>query len=88
MMNQYNPAMMQMTPYGLQQQPQAPMNGGYGQQGGVNGGYGQQGGVNGGMMMGNGGMAGPGQMLQIQAAPGYQHQQGNSGDPFSAFDGL
>lgn len=78
MMNQqYNQNMMQMTPYGLQQQQQAPMN---------NGGYGQQGGMNGGMM-GGGGMAGPGQMLQIQAGPGYQ-QQNTSSDPFSAFDGL
>lgn len=87
---QYNPAMMQMTPYGLaqqqqqpppQQQPQIGYVGGYGQ---PNGGMGTNG-----MMMG-GGLAGPGQVLQIQAAPGSYHQPqgGASGDPFSAFDGL
>lgn len=67
---QYNPGMMQMTPYGMQQQ--APMSGG--------GGYGQG---------GNMGLAGPGQMLQIQAA-GYDPYapQQQSGDKFSAFDGL
>ncbi|KAL4159441.1 hypothetical protein PRNP1_000018 [Phytophthora ramorum] len=67
---QYNhPGMMQMTPYGMQQQ--APLSGG---------GYGQN----------NMGLAGPGQMLQIQA-PGYDAyapQQQQSGDKFSAFDGL
>ncbi|KAJ8569302.1 hypothetical protein ON010_g5958 [Phytophthora cinnamomi] len=72
MMNQqqqYNPGMMQMTPYGMQQQ--APISGG---------GYGQG---------GNMGLAGPGQMLQIQA-PGYDPYapQQQSGDKFSAFDGL
>ncbi|KAF1784199.1 Armadillo-type fold [Phytophthora cactorum] len=71
MMNQqqqYNPGMMQMTPYGMQQQ--APLSGG---------GYGQS----------NMGLAGPGQMLQIQA-PSYDPYapQQQSGDKFSAFDGL
>jgi hypothetical protein len=68
--NNNNPAMMQMTPYGMQQQ--APLSGG---------GYGQGGNV---------GLAGPGQMLQIQAAgfDPYAQQQQQSGDKFSAFDGL
>lgn len=59
---QYNPNMLQMTPYGLQQQ--APVSSGYAHA--------------------NMGLAGPGQMLQIQAP--YAPQQ--SGDKFSAFDGL
>ncbi|CEG49390.1 scy1 protein kinase [Plasmopara halstedii] len=59
---QYNPNMMQMTPYGLQQQ--APINDSYAQP--------------------SMGLAGPGQMLQIQAP--YAPQQ--SRDKFSAFDGL
>ncbi|GAB9475613.1 Scy1 protein kinase [Globisporangium polare] len=95
---QYNPSMMQMTPYGLGQQQQQPPqqqqqgymsgSGGYGGQQQMNNGSGM-------MMMGNNnssnnGLAGPGQMLQIQAAPGYhqQQQQQSSGDPWSAFDGL
>ncbi|KAF4316980.1 hypothetical protein BBO99_00005448 [Phytophthora kernoviae] len=73
MMNQqHNPGMMQMTPYGMQQQQQqAPLSGG---------GYNQGGSM---------GVAGPGQMLQIQA-PGYDPYapQQQSGDKFSAFDGL
>lgn len=88
-----NAAMMQMTPYGLSQQPPQQQQLGY--MGGGGGGYGQpNGGMNNGMMMGGGGggLAGPGQMLQIQAAPGsgynQQQQQGGSRDPFSAFDGL
>ncbi|CAI5737851.1 unnamed protein product [Peronospora farinosa] len=61
---QYNPGMMQMTPYGVQQAS----------------GYGQN----------NVGLTGPGHMLQIQAS-GYDQfasQQQQSGDKFSAFDGL
>ncbi|TMW57020.1 hypothetical protein Poli38472_002945 [Pythium oligandrum] len=93
--NQYNPSMMQMTPYGLQQpaqqQPayQQPQQPAYQQQS-----YGMGGGYGGGMGMGNtGGMglAGPGQMLQIQASPFdpyAQQQQQSGGDKFSAFDGL
>ncbi|KAJ0392626.1 hypothetical protein P43SY_011415 [Pythium insidiosum] len=85
---QYNPAMMQMTPYGFPSQPPPPQ-----QQQGFAGGYnsgamGYGGAAAGGM---NGGMAGPGGMLQLQASaygqPQPQHQQ-QSGDPFSAFDGL
>lgn len=92
---QYNPSMMQMTPYGLgQQQPPSQQQ----QQGYMSGGgYGgqQMNNGNGMMVMGNNNnnnsLAGPGQMLQIQAAPGYppqQQQQHSSGDPWSAFDGL
>lgn len=83
-----NPSMMQMTPYGLAQQPPQQQQQGYM----GNSGYGGNT-ANNGMMMGGNGLAGPGGMLQIQAA-GYdpyqqQQQQANaSRDPFSAFDGL
>lgn len=97
-MNQYNQAQYQMTPYGLPsaQQQSAPqqqlgyMGGnGYNQgavAGGMNGGM--AGGMNG--VMGGGGLAGPGQMLQIQAAgfDPYHQQQQQSNDPFSAFDAM
>ena len=65
---QYNPGMMQMTPYGMQQHQQQPP------------GYGQN----------NVSLAGPGQMLQIQASgyDQYAPQQQQSVDKFSAFDGL
>lgn len=87
MANQYNPSMMQMTPYGLSQS-QPPQQ----QQGYMSGGYGQSSMMGSTNMGSSGGLAGPGEMLQIQAAPGYSHpypqQQSGSQDPFSAFDGL
>ncbi|KAF1331504.1 Scy1 protein kinase, partial [Globisporangium splendens] len=95
MANAYNPSMMQMTPYGLSSQPAAPQqqymssSGGFGQQG--NSMMGSSNGMGNGMgMNGGSGLAGPGQMLQIQAAPTYNpyQQQQQSSDPFSAFDGL
>ena len=67
---QSNPGMLQMTPYGMQQQD--PLS-------------------SGGSDQTNMGLAGPRQMLQIQAAPSYsQYVQPpqQSGDKFSAFDGL
>lgn len=92
-MSQYNQAQYQMTPYGLpsaqQQAPQQQlgyMGGNSYNQGNMSGGM--SGGMNGGI--GGGGLAGPGQMLQIQAAgfDPYHQQQQQSNDPFSAFDGM
>lgn len=91
---EYNAGMMQMTPYGLGAQPQPQQQyaqpqqayGGYG--GGFTGaatyGYGPN-------AMGGGGLAGPGQLLQLQAAPFdpyNQPQQQSNRDPFDAFNGL
>lgn len=88
-MNQYNQAQYQMTPYGLPsaQQPVPQQQLGY-----MGGNTYNQGNMSGGMNggMGGGGLAGPGQMLQIQAAgfdPYHQQQQQNN-DPFSAFDAM
>ncbi|RLN82429.1 hypothetical protein BBJ28_00012372 [Nothophytophthora sp. Chile5] len=75
MMNQqYNPNMMQMTPYGMQQQQQAPLSGG---------GYGQGGNMG---LAGPGGML----QIQAPGYDPYAPQQPQQagGDKFSAFDGL